>query len=150
MGCYEWVDEHGQRHDAVVTDEFNLVISMGKRPGYGREVYGPPRGVRHIEVNIPDGPLTPKQIKRIRELAEWTGDRVRMERQVLVRCDPGYNRSGLFTAQTLIELNVDPHAAIELVRRARTKHALNNKIFVDYLTTGLDVAYLLAGLEAPC
>ncbi|MFC0437816.1 dual specificity protein phosphatase family protein [Kutzneria buriramensis] len=144
MGGHEYVDEKGELRDAVVTDEFDLVISLYKQPGHG-----PQKGKRHIVYQIPDGPLTPKQIARLRELAEWTGDRVRMGRKVLIRCHSGYNRSGLLTAQILIELHVNPHAAIELVRRARGRWALNNQIFVDYLLTGLDIAYLLTGLEAP-
>jgi hypothetical protein len=39
--------------------------------------------------------------------------------------------------------------AIFLVRCRRSKWALNNDLFVDYLTTGLDAARLLTGLTAP-
>lgn len=144
MGGHEWVDEHGQLRDAVVDNEFDVVISLYKQPGHG-----PRKGIRHIVYQIPDGPLTPKQIDKIAELAEWTGDRVRMRRRVLVRCHSGYNRSGLLCAQTMIELHHTPYQSIELVRRARTKWALNNELFVDYLVSGLSVASLLTGLEAP-
>ena len=144
MGGLTWVDEQGEQRDAVVTDEFQLVVSMCKAPDHG-----PPKGIRHITCNIPDGPLTPKQIDRVAKLALWTTDRVRMRKRVLVRCDTGYNRSGLMVAQILINRMEPPHRAIELVRRARGRWALNNDLFVDYLTTGLSVAYLLTGLEAP-
>ncbi len=66
---------------------------------------------------------------------------------MLVRCHSGYNRSGLVVAQTLIELGQDPATAIALVRQRRSPWALNNRTFEQYLTTGLDVAHLLAGLE---
>ena len=144
VGGLSWLDEHGEVRDAVVTDEFQLVVSLCKAPAHG-----PQKGIRHISYQIPDGPLTPKQLVRIKELAIWTSDRLRMGRKVLVRCDTGYNRSGFFAAQTLIERFINPYAAIELVRRGRSRWALNNQLFVDYLTTGLDVASLLAGLEAP-
>jgi protein-tyrosine phosphatase len=144
MGGHEWVDEHGQLRDAIVDDEFDVVISLYTQPGHG-----PRKGIRHIVYKIPDGPLTPKQIDKIHQLAVWTGDRLRMGRKVLIRCHAGYNRSGLLAAQTLVETSHTPYQAIELVRRARTKWALNNELFVDYLVTGLDVAYLLTGLEAP-
>jgi hypothetical protein len=35
-----------------------------------------------------------------------------------------------------------------LIRDRRSKWALNNALFVNYLTTGLDVARLLTGLDA--
>ena len=144
MGGLTWVDEHGERRDAVVTDEFQTVVSLCKTPDHG-----PPKGIRHVVCDIPDGPLTPKQIDRVAKLAEWTADRVRMQKRVLVRCEAGYNRSGLLAAQVLVERRYTPYQAIELVRRARGRWALNNELFVDYLTTGLSVAYLLTGLEAP-
>ncbi|MGP4023088.1 hypothetical protein [Actinomadura sp. 3N407] len=34
------------------------------------------------------------------------------------------------------------------VRYRRSKWALNNHLFVDYLTTGLEVARLLTGLDS--
>jgi protein-tyrosine phosphatase len=144
MGGHEWVDEHGELRDAIVDDEFDLVISLYKQPGHG-----PRKGIRHIVYQIPDGPLTPKQLDRLAELALWTADRLRMQRKVLIRCHSGYNRSGLLAAQALVERMYTPYQAIELVRRARTRWALNNELFVDYLVTGLHVSSLLTSLEAP-
>ncbi|MFH8717327.1 hypothetical protein [Streptomyces zaomyceticus] len=64
-----------------------------------------------------------------------------------MRCHSGYNRSGLVVAQNLIELGQDPAIAIALIRQIRSPWALNNQTFEQYLSMGLDVAYLLAGLE---
>ncbi|WP_051779493.1 protein-tyrosine phosphatase family protein [Streptomyces sp. NRRL S-241] len=68
-------------------------------------------------------------------------------RTVLVRCNAGYNRSGLVIAQTLIELGHDSTTAIDLVRQRRSPSALNNRLFEEYLNTVLGVAHLLAGLD---
>lgn len=144
MGGHEWLDERGELRFAVVTDEFDVVVSLFTRPGHG-----PGPGREHVVYEIPDGPLTPAQIDRVAELAVWTADQVRAGRKVLVRCHSGYNRSGLLTTQTLIELGIDTRTAINQVRQARTEWALHNLTFVDYLTTGLGVASLLCGLEAP-
>ncbi|HEY1624858.1 MAG TPA: hypothetical protein VGG16_13770 [Streptosporangiaceae bacterium] len=38
--------------------------------------------------------------------------------------------------------------AVALIRDRRSPWALNNALFVGYLTTGLDTACLLSGLEA--
>lgn len=144
MGGHEWIDEHGELRDAVVTDQFDVVFSLFTRRGHGP---GPAR--RHVVHEIPDGPLLPPQIDRVAELAVLAAEDVRAGRKVLVRCRVGLNRSGLLTAQTLIEQGHDVRTAIGLVRQARSDSALNNATFVDYLTTGLSVASLLSGLEAP-
>ncbi|MFK0050056.1 hypothetical protein ACIQU4_39300 [Streptomyces sp. NPDC090741] len=65
----------------------------------------------------------------------------------LVRCNAGYNRSGPVVAQALIELGQPAMTAIQLSREGRSPWALNNQMFVEYLTTGLDVASLLVGLD---
>ncbi|MFG2630257.1 hypothetical protein [Streptomyces sp. NPDC048473] len=65
---------------------------------------------------------------------------------MLVRCHSGYNRSGPVVAQSLVELGQDAVTAIAHIRQQRSPRALNNKTFEQYLTTGLDVTYLLSGL----
>ena len=48
--------------------------------------------------------------------------------------------------QSLGHLGYGVDDAIFLVRYRRSKWALNNDLFVDYLTTGLGVAWLLTDL----
>jgi protein-tyrosine phosphatase len=72
---------------------------------------------------------------------------VRAGRKVLVRCNSGYNRSGLVVVQALVQLGDQVDDAIFLVRDRRSKWALNNRLFVEYLTTGLGIAALLADLD---
>ncbi|WP_328947639.1 hypothetical protein OG778_01630 [Streptomyces sp. NBC_00184] len=50
-------------------------------------------------------------------------------------------------AQTLIELGQNSTTAIALIRQKRSPWALNNQTFEQYLNTGIDIAYLLTGLE---
>ncbi len=57
------------------------------------------------------------------------------------------NRSGLVVAQTLIELSHKATTAVEAIRQKQSPYALTNQNFEEYLTTGLEVAYLLAGLD---
>jgi hypothetical protein len=68
---------------------------------------------------------------------------VRGGQKVLVRCHSGFNRPGLVVVRTLGHLGYGVNDAISLVRSRRPKRALNNDLFVDYLTTGLEVASLL-------
>jgi protein-tyrosine phosphatase len=124
MGGHFWADHGGAVQSAIV-------------------------GVEHLISDLPDGPLTAEQLHSVQESAAAAAEAVRDERTVLVRCRSGCNRSGLVVAQTPIELGQNATSAIALVRQQRSPWALNNRTFEEYLTTGLDVACLLAGLEAP-
>ncbi|MFI9106181.1 protein phosphatase [Streptomyces fildesensis] len=142
MGGHFWADRSGAVHPAVVSNEFDLVISLFSRDGHG-----PGAGTEHVIAEIPDGPLTAHQIRLVQQAARTAADAERNGRTTLVRCRSGYNRSGLVLAQTLIELGSDAPTAIALIRRQRSPWALNNHTFEEYLTTGLDVACLLSGLD---
>lgn len=142
MGGHFWTDNTGGVRPAVAGDEFDVVISLFTRAGHG-----PHPAVQHLITELPDGPLTADQILSVQELARTAADAVRGGRTVLVRCHSGYNRSGLVIAQSLIELGHTPDAAISLIRQKRSPRALNNETFEQYLTTGLQVAYLLTGLD---
>jgi hypothetical protein len=144
MGGHEWTDPTGELRQAVVRDEFDLVVSLCSYPGHG-----PARHVEHLVAELPDGPLAPAQLRTVQGLAATTEAALGADRTVLVRCRSGYNRSGLVVAQTLLRWGMTPSAAIHLIHVRRSPWALNNPVFVDYLTTGLDVAALLSGLDAP-
>ncbi|MEU5876087.1 hypothetical protein [Spirillospora sp. NPDC047279] len=143
MGGHLFRDAAGVRTAAVVAREFDLVVSLYRRDGHG-----PAPGVDHHCAEMPDGPLTPEQIATVCALADVVTAAVHDRRRVLVRCHSGYNRSGLVVVQTLINLGHRTDDAIFLVRHRRSRWALNNPLFVDYLTHGLDVARLLTGLAA--
>jgi hypothetical protein len=143
MGGHYYKDRHGIRTAVVVGNEFDLVISL-----YARDGYGPSSGVEHRRAEIPDKPLTEPQLGMVCDMAELAADSIRDGLRVLVRCHSGYNRSGLVIGQALIIMGYTAADAIALIRDRRSKQALNNALFVDYLTAGLDVARLLTGLEA--
>ncbi|MFE3558554.1 protein phosphatase [Streptomyces sp. NPDC059193] len=142
MGGHHWTDDHGNSHAVVIAREFDLVISLFNLPGHG-----PDPGIEHLVAEIPDGPLIGDQILTVQQLARAAAQAVRDGRTVLVRCNAGYNRSGLVVAQTLIELGHEASAAIGTIRQKRSPRALTNQLFEDYLITGLPVAHLLADLD---
>ncbi|MFB6808831.1 protein phosphatase [Streptomyces sp. NPDC056387] len=142
MGGHHWTDALGDRHAAVVDSEFGLVISLFSRPGHG-----PGSDIEHLVAEMPDRPLTAEQIHAVQQLARTAARAVRNGRTVLVRCHSGYNRSGLVVAQALIEMGWEARTAVETIRKKRSPFALHNRIFEEYLTTGLDVARLLIGLD---
>lgn len=143
MGGHHYADASGERVPAIVTDQFDVVVSLHRRDGHG-----PPGHVEHHYADLPDGPLTADQLEAVCRLAETAVDAVRHGRRVLVRCHSGYNRSGLVVAQGLVGMGYSAEDAVFVVRYRRSKWALNNHLFVDYLTTGLEVARLLTGLDS--
>ena len=142
MGGHYWTDDHGELQFAVVGAEFDMVVSL-----YSKEGHGPADGVEHHVATMPDGRLNADQIGRVQELAVITAQAITNGRNVLVRCHAGYNRSGLVAAQALIHLGYDARSAILLIRRKRSPWALHNRMFEQYLESGLDVAHLLVGLD---
>ncbi|MFG2616669.1 protein phosphatase [Streptomyces sp. NPDC048507] len=142
MGGHVWADGAGELRPAVVTDEFDLVISLYSRPGHG-----PGPDAEHLVGEMPDGPLTAAQLATVRRLADSAGLALHAGRRTLVRCFHGYNRSGLVVAQCLVGRGSTPAQAVGLIRSRRSRWALHNRLFTDYLDTGLDTAALLTGLD---
>ncbi|MGW5744925.1 protein-tyrosine phosphatase family protein [Amycolatopsis sp. NPDC003861] len=142
MGGHIRVGPDGEE-PVVVRREFDLVLSL-----YQREGHGPAPGIEHHFAEMPDGPLTEAQLADVERFATLAAEAVRAGRLTLVRCHAGLNRSGLVVAQTLVELGLGVPAAIERVRQRRSPSALSNRLFVQYLESGLPTARLLAGLDA--
>ena len=61
--------------------------------------------------------------------------------RVLVRCQAGLNRSGLTTALILIESGFAPDQAIDFIRVKRSKHALFNHFYTDYILTKDEISH---------
>jgi hypothetical protein len=118
----------------VVDDQFDLVVSLATREGYG-----PAEGVEHVVLRLADAAIDLATAARVEEVAERVADAVRDDRRVLVRCSGGLNRSGLVVASALVRLGRTPDEAIASVRAARGPWALTNPGFVVHLL-GLDAA----------
>ncbi|GAB2857868.1 dual specificity protein phosphatase family protein [Streptomyces deserti] len=141
MGGHEFRDGSGHLEFAVVRDEFDLVQTLLRLPGYG-----PDPGVEHHVWPIPDGPLDGTQLAGVIRLAEAACEALDEGRTVLVRCYHGYNRSGLVVAHALMRQGSSAEAAIRLIRSRRSPWALHNELFVAYLRAGLTTARLLEEL----
>jgi hypothetical protein len=116
-------------HACVVTDEFDLVVSLTAREGYG-----PSPGVEHVVARLADAVLDPTNAARVRELGATVAAAMNDGRRVLVRCSGGLNRSGVVVAEALVQLGRQPDDAVRAVRRARGPWALTNPGFVAYLS----------------
>lgn len=122
----------------AVGSEFDAVYSMYWGPevrgaGDGRSAYGPNPEVEHIHFPIPDDDLAPGELAQVRHLAEQIARRLHLGQRVLVRCQAGYNRSGLVVAFALMELGYNVHDAIDLIRQKRSEYALHRLVFLRYL-----------------
>ncbi|MFF8724961.1 protein phosphatase [Streptomyces sp. NPDC015171] len=141
MGGHEFRARSGRLEFAVVRDEFDVVQSLLRLPGYG-----PDPGVEHHVWPIPDGPLDGTQLAGVIRLARAANEAREAGRRVLVRCYHGYNRSGLVIAHALVQRGDSADRAIQLVRAGRGAWALHNELFVEYLRAGLTTARLLEEL----
>lgn len=112
----------------IVGDDFDLVVSLAVREGYG-----PSDGVEHVVVRMADAGVDAALGERLDAVARQVADAVTDGRRVLVRCSGGLNRSGLVSASALAHLGHTPDEAMALVRAARGPWALTNPGFVTHL-----------------
>lgn len=141
MGGHEYIGPDGEWTPAVAGSEFDAVYSL-----HSREGHGPAAGVEHHVLEVPDDPLTARQIIAVRDFAFSAAQCWLAGARVLVRCRAGMNRSGLVVAQVMVHGGWPVAEAIDLIRARRSPSALNNEVFVDYLTTGLDLSAELSAL----
>ncbi|MEU0050741.1 dual specificity protein phosphatase family protein [Streptomyces sp. NPDC006184] len=141
MGGHEFRGRSGRLESAVVRDEFDVVQTLLRLPGYG-----PAPGVEHHVWPIPDGPLDGTQLAGVMRLARAVDEALDAGRRVLVRCCHGYNRSGLVIGHALVRRGERADEAIRLIRARRSAWALHNELFVAYLRAGLATVRLLEEL----
>jgi hypothetical protein len=122
-------DVRSQSPSACVVDaEFDLVVSLTRREGYG-----PAPGVDHVVARLADAGLDATSAARVQELGRLVAQAVAQGQRVLVRCSGGLNRSGVVVAAALVVLGSTPDEAMREVRAARGPWALTNPGFVSYL-----------------
>jgi len=90
-------------------------------------------GVAERRFGFPDSVLSEKDIPEIHSLVDWIYDEWKSGKKVLVRCQAGWNRSGICVALTLMKDGYKAKDAIDLIRARRSPHALCNANFVRYL-----------------
>jgi hypothetical protein len=124
----KWSDWDAQR--VKVREEFDAVFSFF---WYDEPGQGPSSGVEHHHYPIQDGVLDDEELAEVRGYARVIARKVQAGDKVLVRCQAGYNRSGLVTAFALMELGYRAEDAVALIRKARGETALFRIVFLEYL-----------------
>ena len=90
-------------------------------------------GISERRFGFPDSALDENNLPDIHAMVDWVYDEWKSGKKVLVRCQAGWNRSGLVTALALMKDGHKAKAAIDLIRARRSPHALSNTYFVRYL-----------------
>lgn len=90
-------------------------------------------GVEERRFGFPDSDLDSRNLLRIHSLAEWAFKEWQSGRRTLIRCQAGWNRSGLVTALVLMQAGFSAADAVQLIREKRSPNALCNADFVRYL-----------------
>ncbi len=89
--------------------------------------------VREQRYGIADSALDKESIPEILELADWLHKEWKMGKRVAAKCQAGWNRSSLIVALVLLKEGFDADSAIELIRAKRSRNALCNPHFVDFI-----------------
>lgn len=76
--------------------------------------------------------IHPEDLKQIVKAAYTDWQR---GQRVLIRCQAGWNRSGLITALVLMLGGMDASIAIDVIQLRRSPYALNNQAFETWLTS---------------
>jgi len=114
--------------DAYPYDEFQLVVSLHPKLGFE-----PTPPIPEWRGRIPDGVLDNEDRRRVNEAVTATLAALEDGKRVLVRCQAGYNRSGLVVALVLLAKGWTADEAIAHIRRQRSEWALCNEHFVGYI-----------------
>ena len=126
-----WIGGHDCADPAmstVVTNEFDMVVSLHSRYGYGPGLW-----VTHHTHRMPDGYLSAEDAEEVIRLADKVVEALEQQRKVLVRCQAGLNRSSLIAATALVRQGADPDSVIRLIREKRSPYALFNAHFEKFV-----------------
>jgi len=104
--------------------------------------------VKEIRYGVWDSDIGHMDLERVFELVRDTHTEWRRGRKTLVRCQAGWNRSGLVTALVLIRDGMPADEAIDLIRRRRSASALCNPSFERFLLAQDPVAWQGDSYEA--
>jgi protein-tyrosine phosphatase len=81
-----------------------------------------------------DGPMDTETFVKVEELATWLHSEWISGKKCLIRCQAGWNRSGIVMAAVLIKHGLSVNEAVRLIRERRSPNALNNQDFVAWLS----------------
>ena len=121
-------DELVQKRQAMITPkEFDTVITLyawANPVGWG---------VKELRYGFFDAGENAFDTGELFEVVEFAHAEWKAGKRVLIRCQAGWNRSGLVMALVLMREGYSAEEAIALIRERRSPNALKNGAFVDFL-----------------
>jgi protein tyrosine phosphatase len=111
----------------ITTKEFDTVITM--------YAYANPVDwfVKEFRYGVWDSDINKMDITELYDIVRLAHSDWKRGKKVLIRCQAGWNRSGLITALVLIREGMDAREAIDLIRKTRSDQALCNRSFEKFL-----------------
>lgn len=111
----------------ITNKEFDTVITM--------YAYANPVDwfVKEFRYGVWDSDINKMNTEELLDIVRIAHSDWKKGKKVLIRCQAGWNRSGLVTALVLIRDGMDARKAIDLIRKTRSEYALCNKSFEDFL-----------------
>lgn len=110
-------------------EDFDVTVAMAGKGDEQTKVLTPERYFFYIE----DDRLGPGEMALVRQAHDLTIEALERHRKVLVRCQAGWNRSGLVVGLVLRSLGWSAQETIDLIREKRDPSALCNEHFVKYI-----------------
>lgn len=80
-----------------------------------------------------DGSMDDVTFNKVKEISDWIYREWKSNKRCLIRCQAGWNRSGLVAALVLLHDGLTADEAISLIREKRSPNALCNQYFVNYI-----------------
>ena len=89
--------------------------------------------VKEFRYGVWDADINKMNIEELFDIVRLAHADWKRGKRVLIRCQAGWNRSGLITALVLIREGMGAREAIDLIREKRSEWALCNKSFEKFL-----------------
>lgn len=135
LGGHVW-EEGGRsksgKHSTISEDKsWDYVVSSYLDGDYEKTL--PQCDMRLVLFNDTEKGLSEEIWEKIRSAVDEIVSRWRRGQKVLVRCQAGYNRSGMLMCLTLMQMGLTAEDAIKTVRKRRGQHVLINRVFEGYV-----------------
>jgi protein-tyrosine phosphatase len=89
--------------------------------------------VKELRYGVWDSNMKDFAVEELFEIVRFAHTEWKAGKKVLIRCQAGWNRSGLITALVLMREGMEAQKAIQVIRKNRSKYALKNSVFAEWL-----------------
>lgn len=136
LGGHVWRDDSGRirdgRSSSISNDPSWDYVVSAYIEGYSEKTL-PQCDMRLVLFDDTEEGLDEDTWRRVGSAVDEAVARYKQNQKILVRCQAGYNRSGMLMCLILMRLGYTADEAIELARECRGKDVLINKSFERYV-----------------